>query len=191
MTYNGGVSFGGWVHFGPFNSIDELSAVMTGTGDANLYVRKGARPNWFHWDCRPKVRRSSDETCTSEPNEAIYVSVNSFSFRPSDFELTITYTPKIMRVVDTFSGVIEAGTWDHLGEFSSVVPLVATMTGTGDADMYVNIGSEPTQTDWVCRPFSATSNEVCEVFANDSTFVSVRAFRDAEYSMQIERWVLE
>ncbi|WP_158657782.1 M4 family metallopeptidase [Agarilytica rhodophyticola] len=191
MNYNGAVSFGGWVHFGPFNSTDELSAVMTGSGDANLYVRKGARPNWFNWDCRPNVRRSSDESCTSEADEAIYVSVNAFSFRASNFSLEITYTPKIKRVVDSFSGVVEANTWDHLGEFSSVVPLVATMTGTGDADLYVNFGSEPSLSDWVCRPYTSTSNETCEVFANDKTFISVRAFRDAEYNLDVERWVLE
>jgi len=190
MVYNGSVSFGGWVHFGPFNSVDELSAVMTGTGNADLYLRRGARPTWWQWDCRPKVRRSSDETCLSEADEAIYVSVNA-RFWPSDFELTINYTPKIKRVIDTFSGTVAPNEWQSWGKFESVTPLVARMSGTGDADLYVNIGSEPTATDWFCRPFLGGSNEVCEVFASNQIYVSVQGFTAADYVLEVERWVLD
>ena len=37
------------------------------------------------------------------------------------------------------------------------------MTGTGDADLYVRIGSAPTTTAYECRPYKTGSNETCEV----------------------------
>jgi hypothetical protein len=37
------------------------------------------------------------------------------------------------------------------------------MTGTGDADLYVRIGSAPTTTTYDCRPYKTGSNETCEV----------------------------
>ena len=35
--------------------------------------------------------------------------------------------------------------------------------GTGDADMYVKFGSEPTASDWDCRPYEFGNNESCAV----------------------------
>jgi hypothetical protein len=37
------------------------------------------------------------------------------------------------------------------------------MTGSGDADLYVRIGSRPTTTSFDCRPYKNGSNETCEV----------------------------
>ena len=37
------------------------------------------------------------------------------------------------------------------------------LTGTGDADLYVRVGSAPTFDTYDCRPFHATSNETCKV----------------------------
>ena len=39
--------------------------------------------------------------------------------------------------------------------------LFATYGGTGDADMYVRYGNEPTTTAYDCRPFSFGNNETC------------------------------
>jgi hypothetical protein len=38
-----------------------------------------------------------------------------------------------------------------------------TLTGTGDADLYVRIGSAPTLSSYDCRPYQAGSDESCEV----------------------------
>jgi hypothetical protein len=37
------------------------------------------------------------------------------------------------------------------------------LSGTGDADLYVRIGSEPTASAYDCRPYKSDSNETCEV----------------------------
>ena len=53
-----------------------------------------------------------------------------------------------------------------------------TMTGTGDADLYVRIGSEPTATAYDCRPYKSGTNEACEVTlpAAAKLFVQIRGY---------------
>lgn len=52
------------------------------------------------------------------------------------------------------TGVVAAGTY------------LFTMTGDNDADLYVRVGSEPTEESYDCRPFRAGSDETCEVSLN-------------------------
>ncbi|GEM_PF-366906 len=37
------------------------------------------------------------------------------------------------------------------------------LSGTGDADLYVKVGSEPTKANYDCRPYKSGSNETCRV----------------------------
>ena len=60
---------------------------MTGTGDADLYVRRGSAPNTTTFDCRPYATGSS-ETCNvnlSAPG-VIHVMVRGYA-NSSTFEL--------------------------------------------------------------------------------------------------------
>jgi serine protease len=52
--------------------------------------------------------------------------------------------------------------------------------GTGDADLYVKIGAEPTSSDYDCRPYAKGNDEVCTVTVNtaDNVFVSLVAYAD-------------
>jgi hypothetical protein len=57
-----------WKRYGPF-SISEFRKVvvaMTGTTDADLYVRKDEPPDLTHYDCRPHLP-SSSESCVMAP----------------------------------------------------------------------------------------------------------------------------
>ncbi|MCC6667846.1 MAG: PPC domain-containing protein [Polyangiaceae bacterium] len=47
------------------------------------------------------------------------------------------------------------------------------MTGTGDADLYVRVGSAPTKTLYDCRPYKAGSKESCTVKLNTDAPVHV------------------
>ncbi len=51
--------------------------------------------------------------------------------------------------------------------------------GSGDADMYVRLGSAPTTTSYTCRPYTAGNNETCS-FATPTAgtyYVSIRAYQ--------------
>src|SRR5678816_1877663 len=54
-----------WKQYGPYNLAAgaTLTATMTGSGDADLYVRKGAAPTAASYDCRPYTG-SSNESCS-------------------------------------------------------------------------------------------------------------------------------
>jgi hypothetical protein len=41
--------------------------------------------------------------------------------------------------------------------------------GTGDADLYVRIGSQPTTTSYNCRPYLSGNNETCNIAAQSTT----------------------
>jgi pseudolysin/vibriolysin len=72
--------------------------------------------------------------------------------------------------------------------YTMVVPagktsVVFTISGgTGDADLYVKLGSAPTTTSYTCRPYLTGNNETCTI-SNPTAgtyYVNVRAY--AAYS---------
>ncbi len=74
------------------------------------------------------------------------------------------------------------------GNYTMVVPagktsvVFAISGGTGDADLYVNLGSAPTTTTYTCRPYTSGNAETCTVNspAAGTYYVNVRAY--AAYS---------
>jgi hypothetical protein len=90
VNESGSIAKNAWNHYGPFSAEDaDFSAVMTGSGDADLYVKKGAQPTSSNYDCRP-YKNGSNETCTLSGAGEYYVSVNGYA-DSSTYDLTITY----------------------------------------------------------------------------------------------------
>ena len=60
------------------------------------------------------------------------------------------------------------------------------ITGSsGDADLYVKVGREPTATSYDCRPYKTGSNETCQVTLAQSAavFVNVNGYSAASYKL--------
>jgi secreted trypsin-like serine protease len=106
--------------------------------------------------------------------------------RVSSFESWIT--PKINGVIPPTTTLLNqtnlsgaASTWRH---FPITVPAgsstltVTQSLGTGDADLYVRAGSQPTTTAYNCRPYLSGNNETCTISnpAAGTWYVSVRAY---------------
>jgi phosphohistidine phosphatase SixA len=56
---------------------------------------------------------------------------------------------------------------------------VAMSGGTGDGDMYVKFGAQPTTTDYVCRPYKTGNGETCPVITNPQAgvwHIGIRAY---------------
>lgn len=80
---------GEWKHFGPFSSASgAISATLTGTGDADLYVRMNGQPSLSLYDCRPYSGTSS-ENCSAQGPGPLYVSVHGYS--AASVQLRIQY----------------------------------------------------------------------------------------------------
>jgi hypothetical protein len=63
--------------------------------------------------------------------------------------------------------------------------LQVTISGTGDADLYVRVGAQPTLNDWNCRPYLNGSSETC-TFANPAAapwFIMVNGYASATYTV--------
>ena len=62
---------------------------------------------------------------------------------------------------------------------------VFEMTGTGDADLYVRIGSEPTRSEYDCRPYRSNSEEQCKLsLPSPATIhVMIDGYRQSNYEL--------
>lgn len=91
-NFSGTLAKGQKANYGPFKVAGgtTFKADITGTGDADLYVRKGAAPTTSSYDCRP-YKSGSAESCSVAvtANGDVYVMVNGYA--ASTFNLKVTY----------------------------------------------------------------------------------------------------
>ena len=197
-TFSATVAQGGSKAFGPFAVTPGSSfrAVLSGTGDADLYVRFGAAPTASTFNCRPYLDGSAEECNLTVPSTATsaYIAINGFT--ASSFSLSVTYTrgsttpPTTTGTprTSTASGSVARG---QLAQFSpiAVVPgsqLTVTMSGSGDPDLYVRFAGAPTLTLFDCRPYVGGASETCTVTvpATASQFyMAVNGFTAGSYSL--------
>ena len=96
------IARGQWKHFGPFTAAaGTISVALTGTGDADLYVKMNGQPSLNLYDCRPYAG-SSNENCEAQGPGALYVSVHGYS--AASVQLKINY----VGVAASDAGVIAA-----------------------------------------------------------------------------------
>ncbi|MDX1678594.1 S8 family serine peptidase [Arsukibacterium sp.] len=156
-----------------------------GSGDADLYVKFGGQPTTSSYDCRPYNSGNSESCSFATPQAGIYhVMMNAYSAY-SGVSLVADYTAPASGSTGG-GGTLEnlsatKGNWLH---YTITVPagmssLTATTSGgTGDADLYVRRGSQPTTTSYDCRPYKTGSNENCS-FTNPQAatyHISLRAY---------------
>jgi hypothetical protein len=89
------------------------------------------------------------------------------------------YTPGGGGEPEEWDGLTDSGTLAQSEERRHETPTVAagdyefTITGTGDADLYVRVGNAPTTTQYDCRPYKTGSNESCRVTLAQPTKIHV------------------
>lgn len=149
----------------------KVTVTMTGaSGDADLYVRVGSQPTMTAYDCRP-YQGGSNETCTvtlSAPG-VVYISVFGYAAGANPFSLKIVGETASTPPPAPWSGMVQEGTVAKSQEVRFTTPslpagkYVFTMTGTGDADLYVRGGVAPTTSAYDCRPYANGSAEQCTI----------------------------
>jgi hypothetical protein len=159
-----------------------------GTGDADMYVKAGSAPTLSTYDCRPYVNGNS-ETCTFTNPAATtwYVMLNGYATY-SGVTLTATYaattntTPSLSNNVPV-TGI--AGATGSNQYWKLTVPAGQTRVvfsisgGTGDADLYVKKGSQPTTTSYDCRPYLNGNSETCTISSPAAAdyYVMIRGYQ--------------
>jgi serine protease len=163
-----------------------LSFVMNGgTGDADLYVKFGSEPTASNWDCRPYLF-GNNESCAIDPAQTgtYFVKLVAYSAF-TGVNLTGSFTAPDLPDAggETITNInIARRAWQHytLDVPEGMAQLTVEISGgSGDADLYVKHGSQPTSGSYDCRPNKNGNSETC-VINNPQAGVwhlSVYAFR--------------
>ena len=167
---SGAVTKGAWKQLGPYNVAagSTLTAVMTGDGDADLYVRKNAAPTAAGYDCRP-YRDGTNEECSIVGPATVYVGVNGYA-ATSNYALKITYKegtgappvePPPAEVVHlNTSGSVAQG---EMKLFTMNVvagkKVVIRTTAPSDVDLYIMMGAAPTTSAYTMKAYTSSGNE--------------------------------
>jgi len=138
-----------------------------GTGDADLYVKKGGVPTLTDYDCRP-FENGNREICdtssglSSSISGTWYAMINGASTF-QNLSLGVNHSGWY----DISSINQQSGTWNrsYINVPDGISKLeVIVSGGTGDPDLYLNFGTEPTGTNWQCRPYKdAGYAEICTI----------------------------
>lgn len=193
----GAIAKAAWKHLGPYSVAagTTLTAVMTGDGDADLYVRKDAAPTSSSYDCRP-YRDGSSEECSIVGPAKVYVGVNGYA-ATSAYQLKITYTEG----GGTTTPTPPPATITHLNQTGSAaqgemklftLPVIAgrkvvvRTTSTKDVDLYVQIGAAPTTSAYLARGYTSSGNETIAYTPTSSGTlqIGVYGYQAASFSLR-------
>jgi hypothetical protein len=111
--------------------------------------------------------------------EQIFTQISSSQLVMVTGEHDNTFTPGGGGMPQTWAGMSEQGSLARSVKATFATPVVEagtyqfSITGTGDADIYVKVGKEPTMTSYDCRPYKSGSNESCTVTISQPTTIGV------------------
>lgn len=167
---SGAIAKAAWKQLGPYNVAagSTLTAVMTGDGDADLYVRKSAAPTAASYDCRP-YRNGTNEECSIVGPATVYVGVNGYA-ATSNYALKITYKegtgappvePPPAEVVhlDTTGSVAQGEMKLFTMNVTAGKKVVIRTTAPNDVDLYIMMGAAPTTGAYTMKAYTSSGNE--------------------------------
>ena len=169
----------------PAGATDLTFVISGGSGDADLYVNFGSEATTSTYECRP-YRNGNSETCTMSNIQAgtYHVMIRAYSTFDG-VSLTGSYNEAPVGGVGGSASLSDlAGARRAWAHYTVDIPagmgnLTVTMSGgTGDADMYVREGSQPTTSSYDCRPYRNGNNETC-TFSNPGAgtwHISIRGY---------------
>lgn len=160
-----------------------------GSGDADLFVKAGSLPSNSNFDCRPYLAGSS-ESCSlpAGTQGKVYVMVQGYSAF-NGLALTGSFSGSNgggdngsvanSGTIDSIN--VATGSWKH---YSLDVPAgaskldVSISGGSGDADLYLRAGQQPTSSSYDCRPYKNGNSESCSIsnVASGKWYLSVYAY---------------
>ncbi|WP_462157447.1 S8 family serine peptidase [Pseudoalteromonas sp. GB56] len=158
-----------------------------GSGDLDMYVKAGSAPTTSSYDCRP-YKNGNNETCSIDSPAAgtYYVMLRGYDAYSNASllgELTTTGGGTGTGGGGSVSDIsASAGQWKH---YTLEVPAgMSTLNvdisgGTGDADLFVRFGSQPTTSSYDCRPYKNGNTESCS-FTNPQAgtwHISLNAYK--------------
>ncbi|MGB1261544.1 MAG: S8 family serine peptidase, partial [Cognaticolwellia sp.] len=155
----------------PAGATDLNFDMVGGTGDADLYVKFGSAPTTSSYDCRP-YKNGNTESCpvTTAQAGTYHVKVIGYSAF-TGVNVTGSFTEPSTggggatggsASVDDVSVARRAWTHYTIDIPAGMTTLDFNMSGgSGDADLYIRRGAQPTTSSYDCRPYKNGNNESC------------------------------
>ncbi len=146
--------------------------IFGGTGDVDLYVRKGSKPTTTEWDYRPYLIGNDETVTINNPTAGTYYIMLRAYQAYTGLTLVATYVPVAQPVTELDNGIPVTGLSDAGGGerfFKIVVPSgqdflnISISGGTGDCDLYVKRGAKPTTSSYDYRPYLVGNEERVEI----------------------------
>ncbi|NUZ12223.1 M20/M25/M40 family metallo-hydrolase [Pseudoalteromonas sp. McH1-7] len=140
-----------------------------GSGDADLYVRFDAKPTLETYDCK-STNSTSNEQCdiTTAQAGTYHIMVEAWNAISGVSLLgkydTSSGNPPIDKTVENIA--VASGQWQYFTQALGAgyqTLTISTSGGTGDADLYVNFGTQPDTGTYQCRPYKNGNNEQCTI----------------------------
>ncbi|TQV85489.1 M9 family metallopeptidase [Aliikangiella coralliicola] len=175
----------------PADATDLKVEISGGSGDADLYVKVGSMPTDSSYDCRP-YKGGNNELCEEATPQSgrWYVRLKAYSAY-SGVNLTASFSedggsnPGITELAkgQAETNLTTTSNGDELMFFIDVPANASDLSfkisgGSGDADLYVRQGSEPTDSAYDCRPYIGGNNETCDIASPQEGrwYVRVKAY---------------
>jgi hypothetical protein len=152
----------------PSGQISLEILISGGTGDCDLYVKRGAAPTTTTYDYRPFLAGNEESVTVSNPTaDTWYILLRGYSAYAS-LTLKATYgaitTLTDGVAVSSLSGALNSETFYQLDVPADCSQLVFSISGgTGNCDLYVRRGSLPTTTSYDYRPYLSGNNETATI----------------------------
>ena len=159
-----------------------------GSGDVDLYVRKGRLPSSRNYDCRSTKSGNAEVCSASSPSSGTYyIMIKGYNrFQNVSLSLRIFKDSgsATMPLVNNKS-VFVSGNKDEEKFFAFTLPNtarsynVSISGGSGDVDLYVRKGRRPNLTNFDCRPLVFGNRESCSenAPAGGTYFVMLRGYK--------------
>ena len=169
-------------------SIDNLIA------DADIYIKVGEQPTSKLNDCKSTRGGQQKDECTITINERgiLYIAVYGYRATTYDILATIKKEDKdsFLHVGKEKSGKVRDGEFKYyqIPVSSKKVFEVVMSELTADAELYVQVGSEPTKASYACRSLNSNiRDETCKFSLNDASniYVGVYGYEPADFKLLV------
>ncbi|MGQ0506076.1 MAG: M57 family metalloprotease [Myxococcaceae bacterium] len=188
--------------FGPFAVVpgSDFDVELTGSGDADLYVRFGSAPTATAYACRPYLDGSDESCALTVPPTANTAYVTVVGYTASTFKLKVQYkkllastggTKTGIKMTDTTVGSVVMGKADNYQPVDVLEGTVfnASLSGSGDPDLYIGFDSAPTLTQFACRPYKEGPIEACSVTVPKGAtkaYLMIYGYAAASYTLKLD-----
>jgi len=140
-------------------------------GDADLYVRAGAKPTTTEYTCKSHFFLSIEACVINSPTAGpYYVGVHGYR----SFQSVLLYASVSKSYAKGSPSLAPGQSLTYLSGARSEWQFIALEVpagtarleirlsgGAGDADLYVRREAEPTATEYLCRPYQTGNDETC------------------------------